>query len=332
MNLIETLKNNSKKNIKKIILPESTDERILKAAAKAARSNIADIYLLGDINEIVTKAKSCRISLSKVNLIDSKDEALISRAAELYYEKRKHKGATIEKAYRIMQEQPLYLAAAMVGLNEIDGMVAGAINPTSKVIKAGLYCIGLKKDSKLISSYFIMVSKDTSMGEKGHFFFADCGVNPNPNAEQLADIAHSTALSFENIMKKEPKIAMLSFSTHGSATHPDVGKVTSAVSIANLKYPDLCIDGELQLDAAIIPEIAARKCPDSPLKGKANILIFPDLDAGNIGYKLVERFGKAKAMGPIIQGLDKPVNDLSRGCNVDDIVRVIEITSLTTKE
>jgi len=332
IDLIKKLKEGSQELNGKIILPESEDERILKAADIAARETIAQVHLLGEPDKIREKAADLGLELKDVVVIDSGDHELIARAANHYYERRKHKGTSLEKSLRIMQEQRIYLASAMVGLGEMDGMVAGATHATSKVIKSGIYCIGLSEECKLVSSYFIMVTQDKKMGEKGCFFFADCGVNPNPNSEQLADIAMSTADSFKTIMGTEPKVAMLSFSTKGSANHPDVGKVTSALSIAKLKYPDLCIDGEMQLDAAVIPEIAVRKAPDSPIQGDANVLIFPDLDAGNIGYKLVERFGKAKAFGPIIQGLKKPINDLSRGCSVEDIVSVIEITVLTAKK
>jgi len=332
MDLIKKLKEEAQELNRKIILPESEDERILKAADIAAKETVAQVHLLGKPDEIMSKAHKLGLKLDDVILIDSSDHDLIARAANHYYERRKHKGTSLEKSLRIMQEQKVYLAATLVGMGEMDGMVAGAITATSKVIKAGIYCIGLNESCKLVSSYFIMVTQDRAMGENGCFFFADCGVNPNPNSEQLADIAMSTADSFKSIMKTDPKIAMLSFSTKGSATHPDIGKVTSALSIAKLKYPELCIDGEMQLDAAVIPEIANRKAPNSPIQGDANVLIFPDLDAGNIGYKLVERFGKAKALGPIIQGLKNPINDLSRGCSIEDIVRVIEITVLTSKK
>ncbi len=332
MNIIEKLQEGAKKTKRRIILPETWDERILRAAAVAVAENLADIYLLGDPTAIKEKAKELKISLVGAHILDSQDPQLLQKAADHYYERRKLKDATPEKSLRIMTEQPIYLAAALVGIGEVDGMVAGADTATEKVIKSGIYCIGLAEGCRLVSSYFIMVTNDKTMGEKGAFFFADCGVNPNPNAEQLADIAMSTANSFRAVMNAEPRVAMLSFSTHGSANHPDVGKVTSALSIAKLKYPELIIDGELQLDAAIIPDVAQRKAPDSVVKGTANVLIFPDLDSGNIGYKLVERFGKVKAFGPIIQGMSKPINDLSRGCNVDDVVSVIEITAVSVKK
>ncbi len=331
--ILDLIKKGATAKKRKIVLPETSDLRTLQAAEIVLTSGIVDLILIGNKEEILKNGAAQGLkNLDKAEIIDPLNYAGIDKLAEHYYERRKHKGATLEKSLRIMQEEILYTGAALVGVGLADGMVAGAINATGKVIKAAIYCVGTQPDCPLVSSFFMMVVNNKAMGERGVIFFADSAVNPSPSFEQLANIAKSTADSFSQIMKKEPRVAMLSFSTKGSAEHPDVDKVTSAVTMAKLKYPDLKVDGELQVDAALIPEIGSRKAPESEIAGRANILIFPDLNSGNIGYKLVERLGNAMAFGPILQGLNKPVNDLSRGCSVDDIVRVIEITALLVKE
>lgn len=321
------LKTNAKARYKKVVLPESSDERVLKAAQICLREKIAQITLIGCRENLDAIAKKNALDLNGADFFDPVTEN-IERLAKVYYEKRKHKGITIEEARQLIKHDPVFAGAAMVGAGLADGMVCGCITETAKVIKAGLFCIGMKKGISLVSSYFMMVLPDTSFGENGVMFYADCGVNPNPDAEQLADIAKCTADSLNQIIGAKARIGMLSFSTKGSARHPDIDKVIRATAIAKQKYPELQIDGELQLDAAVIPEVAARKAPGSCIAGKANVLIFPDLDAGNIGYKLTERLAKAYAFGPILQGLAKPVNDLSRGASSEDIVNVIAITEL----
>lgn len=329
--MVDILRSKAKANKKKIVLPEATDQRVLEAAHKILAEGSADIILVGSKDAIRTDAKKHNYNLSKAEFADPADVALMQKLADHYYERRKHKGATPEKSLRIMQEQPVYAGAALVGIGMADGMVGGCITETAKVIKSAIYCVGMAKEITLASAYFMMVSPLKHLGDDGVLFFADSGLNPNPNSEQLADIAKSTADSYKSIMGKEARVAMLSFSTKGSAEHPDVDKVRAALNTAKLKYPELKIDGELQLDAAVVPEVAKRKCPDSEVAGKANVLVFPDLDAGNIGYKLVQRFGNALAFGPILQGLAKPINDLSRGATADDIVNVAYITSLMVK-
>lgn len=329
--VLDLLKNGAKKHKRKIVLPETTDERVLQAAHTILAEEIADIILVGDTDTIKKQAAALKLNLDKAEIVDPLKSSCIQKLADHYYERRKHKDATPEKSIRIMQEQTIYTGAALVGAGLADGMVAGCITETAKVIKSAIYCVGLEKGISLVSSYFMMVVPNKKLGENGVLFFADCGVNPNPSSEQLADIAKCTADNFKLIIGKEPKLGMLSFSTKGSAAHPDVDKVTSALSLAKLKYPDLKIDGEFQVDAAVVPSVGERKAPGSEIAGKANILIFPDLDAGNIGYKLVQRFANAFAFGPILQGLAKPVNDLSRGATAEDIVNVVQITAMSVR-
>jgi len=330
MTFVKDLEQKIKKGPKKkIVLPESLDERIIKAAAEITAQDLAEIVFVGDQKKISKEADKLKADISKVEIFDPAAAEDIGTMADYYFERRKHKPQmTREKALRIVQEQPVYTGAALVGLDKADGMVAGCINATTKLIKAGIFCVGLEEGVQLVSSYFIMIQPDSSFGEEGLYFFADCGVNPSPSAEQLADIAKCTADNFKKFIGKDARIALLSFSTKGSAEHDDVSKITSALSLAKVKYPDLMIDGELQLDTAIVPAIAARKAPDSKIAGKANVLIFPDLNSGNICYKAVQYLGKAEAYGPILQGLAKPINDLSRGADVEDIINVIKITAL----
>jgi len=329
--VIDTLRSKAQAKKRRIVLPETTDQRVLEAAHKLIIEDSVAVILIGNKEQILAEAKKTNYNLEKAEFIDPLTYAGMQKLANHYYERRKHKGATLDKSLRIMQEQPVYTGAALVGVGLADGMVAGCITETAKVIKSAIYCVGMAPGITLASAYFMMVSPLKELGENGVVFFADSGLNPNPNSEQLADIAKSTADSFASIVGKEPKVAMLSFSTKGSAEHPDVDKVRSAYNIAKIKYPELKIDGELQLDAAIVPDVAKRKCPDSTVAGYANVLIFPDLDSGNIGYKLVQRFGNAAAFGPILQGLAKPINDLSRGASADDIVNVAYITALMVK-
>ncbi|MDR1453240.1 MAG: phosphate acetyltransferase [Candidatus Margulisbacteria bacterium] len=330
--ILAELKKKAQAKYKKVVLPESYDERVLQAAAIVLKEKIARVILLGQPAKIKELADKAGAEISAAEIIDPENYARSAELASLYYERRKHKGATLEEAQKLMTTDPVFAGAGLVGIGAADCLVCGCVTATARVIKSALFCIGMRKGIALVSSYFMMVAPDKSFGEDGVLFFADCAVNPNPDAAQLADIAKCTADSLRQIIGANARIALLSFSTKGSAAHPDVEKVTNALKIAKEKYPELDIDGELQLDAALLPAVGQLKAPGSAIAGQANTLIFPDLDAGNIGYKLVQRFGKAEAVGPILQGLARPVNDLSRGCSAQDIVNTVIITELQTEE
>ncbi len=302
--LVSRLRSQARENPRKIILPEMEDERMQKAAEIIEREGIAHL-----------------IKLSRDNL----DPEKVARYTEKFYEMRKHKGITLESA-RAYMENPLFYAAMEVREGNADGFVAGAVNTTADVVRAVLYCIGLAPRARVICGAFFMVIPDCPYGENGVLVFADCAVVPNPNEKQLAHIGVSTARLTKEVMGVEPRVAFLSYSSKGSAEGPEIDKVRKAVSLAKDIAPELLIDGELQVDAALIPEVAQHKVKDSPVAGRANVLIFPDLEAGNISYKLVERLAKARAIGPIIMGGAKPCSDLSRGCSVDDIVDCVAIT------
>ncbi len=322
MNIYKQIIKLSKAEPKKILFDEIDDERILKAAVKISKQKIAKVILLGSKETILKNAKQHRIKLKFNEFLQSMSisEQLRESFAEQYFELKKHKGITLEQAKQILQEDIFY-AAFLLRNNFVDGIVSGARHPTARTLKAAFSIIGIKEGIHKASSYFIIPQKGKV------FFFADCAVNINPNEEELSEIAICTARSAKSF-SIEPKVAMLSFSTKGSAEHPLVDKVRNATKIAKEREPNLIIEGELQLDAAIVPEVARLKCPDCAIQGNANVLIFPDLQAGNIGYKLVQRFAHATAIGPILQGLRKPVNDLSRGCNVDEIFYVTAITNI----
>lgn len=332
MNFIEEIKQKAQKNIKKIILPESMDKRVLKAASICHQEKIAEIILIGREDEITKLSKEDNIDLSGIEIINPDNNELSEKLINDLYELRKAKGLTIEDAKKFMLTDNMYYACMLVNEGLADGIVSGACHSTANTLRPALQIIKTSPDSKLVSSFFVMIVPDCQYGYNGTFIFSDCGLERNPDSESLAEIAASSSASFKKITGIEPITAMLSHSTKGSSSHPDVDKVTEAVKIVNEKYPNYLIDGELQLDAAIIPEVASLKAPDSKVAGRANVLIFPDLDAGNIGYKLVQRLAKAEAYGPITQGIKKPVNDLSRGCNVDDIVGVVAITSVQAEK
>lgn len=320
-NIIEKAKN----NIKKIVLAEGTEARNLKAAEIVLKEKIADIVLLGNEAEIKAAAKG--LDISGAEIIDPVNSPKSEEYAEAFYELRKHKGMTIEKAREIMKD-PMYYGCMMVKEDDADGLVSGAVHATADLLRPAFQIIKTAPGVSVVSSSFIMIVPNCDLGANGILLYSDCGVIPNPTAEELASIAIAAAGTMRTLVGVEPVVAMLSFSTKGSAQHELVDKVRKATELAQKMAPDLQIDGELQADAALIPEVAKLKAPGSKVAGHANVLIFPDLQAGNIGYKLTQRLAKAEAIGPLLQGLAKPVNDLSRGCSPEDIVAEVAITSV----
>lgn len=326
MAFIDSIKQRAKENKKTIVLPETADMRTLEAAHKIIEEDIANIILVGDKQSIKQRAQE--YDLSKAIFVDPYDCEKLNDYVALLVELRKSKGMSPEEAKELLLTNVLYFGCIMVKAGDADGMVAGAVNSSANVLRAALQILKTAPDTKLVSAFFLVVVPDCDMGANGTFIFSDAGLNQSPNARELAAIAESSAKSFKLLVGEEPVVAMLSHSTKGSAHHPDVDKVIEACKIVNEECPDLKCDGELQSDAAIVPSVAASKAPNSKVAGKANVLVFPDLDAGNIGYKLVQRLAKADAYGPVTQGIAKPVNDLSRGCSADDIVGVVAITAV----
>ena len=326
MNFIESIKERAKKNKKTIILPEYMDRRVVEAACKVRDEDIANIIIIGNGDEI--KSNNSDLNFDNIKFIDPNTSELTEDLINKLVELRKAKGMTYEEAKELMMNDYMYYACMLVKENMADGVVSGACHSSANTIRPALQIIKTAPDTKLVSAFFLMVVPNCEYGSNGTFIFADAGLEQNPDPEKLAAIAKSSADSFQLLVQDEPKVAFLSHSTKGSAKHADVDKVLAAVEIAKRDYPGMKADGELQLDAAIVPEIAASKAPNSSVAGHANVLVFPDLDAGNIGYKLVQRLAKAEAYGPICQGIARPINDLSRGCNVDDIVGVVAITAV----
>jgi phosphate acetyltransferase len=326
MSFIDDIKLRAKQNKKTIVLPETGDRRTLEAANTILSEGLANIVLLGNQDEIKKGANG--LDLSKARIVDPKNAEKLEAYTDLLFELRKNKGMTSEKAKELLISQPLYFGVTMVKAGDADGMVAGAVYSTADVLRSALQVIRTAPGTKMVSAFFLMVVPNCEYGANGTFIFADSGLVQNPSAEELAEIAASSAKSFELLVETEPIVGMLSHSTKGSASHPDVEKVIEATRIAKEAYPNIKLDGEFQLDAAIVPSVGASKAPGSDVAGKANVLVFPDLDAGNIGYKLAQRLAKAEAYGPITQGLDRPINDLSRGCVADDIVGVVAITAV----
>jgi len=312
---------------KRIVLAEGTDPRVMAAASTVKRRELARVSLLGrpaEVHDIATRLDIDIVGVEVVNWLEWPD---FEEYVETYYELRKHRGITIEKAREAMRD-PVFFAAMMVRKGRADGALAGAANPTPRVIRAALHAIRMREDAKTLSSFFIISNRGKPLGHHGVLFFADSGVVPDPTAEQLVDISAETARSFRTLIRAEPRVALLSYSTKGSAKGPMVLKVAEAAEKMAASHPEILCDGELQLDAALVPGVAEFKAPGSSIEGRANVLIFPDLNSGNIGYKVAERIGGAIAVGPVLQGLARPMNDLSRGCSVDDIVLAIAITAL----
>lgn len=327
MNFIDGIKLRAKQDIKKIVLPEASDIRTIKAAATALKEEYANIVLVGNKSKIEDMARENNLDISKAIIINPLESEKKEVYAENLYELRKEKGMTLEKARELVKDE-VYFGMMMVKLGEADGLVSGAIHSTSDTLRPALQILKTAPGTKLVSAFFLMVVPNCEYGEDGVFVFGDCGLNENPTAEQLVEIAYSSSKSFEQLVGKESKVAMLSYSTKGSAKSDLTQKVIDATNMVKEKYPEMKVDGELQLDSAIVPSVGKSKAPGSDIAGSANTLIFPDLNAGNIGYKLTQRLGKAEAYGPLCQGIAKPVNDLSRGCSAEDIAGVIAITAV----
>lgn len=327
MSLMDSMKEQAKKDVKHILLPEGSEERTVQAAEIITKEGIAKVTLLGKEEEIKATAQKFNVSLEGIDIVNPEEDADLEKYINLFYELRKEKGVDMEKANKTMRN-PLFYAAMMVREGRGDGMVSGAVCTTGDTLRPGLQIVKMQKGISVVSGAFIMEVPKKEFGANGVLLFADCAVTPNPTAEQLAAIAVSTANTAKTLCGMDPKVAMLSFSTKGSAKHELVDKVVEATKLAHELAPDLELDGELQLDAALVEKVGSLKCPGSPVAGKANVLVFPDIQAGNIGYKLVQRLAGAEAIGPICQGFKYPINDLSRGCSVDDIVSVVAITAV----
>ncbi|HJC48962.1 MAG TPA: phosphate acetyltransferase [Candidatus Lachnoclostridium pullistercoris] len=326
MGFIDVIKERAKADKKTIVLPESMDRRTFVAAEKILKEGLANLIIIGTPEEVAKNSEG--LDISGAVIVNPFTYEKTEEYVNLFVELRKAKGMTPELARETMLKDYAYYGCLMIKNGDADGMVSGACHSTANTLRPCLQIIKTKPGTKLVSAFFLMEVPNCEFGENGTFVFADCGLNQNPNPDELAAIAISSAESFRMLVGKEPKVAMLSHSSKGSAKHDDVTKVVEATRIAKETAPDLALDGELQLDAAIVPEIGASKAPGSAVAGHANVLVFPDLDAGNIGYKLVQRLAKAEAYGPMCQGIAKPVNDLSRGCSADDIVGVVAITAV----
>lgn len=326
MGFIDVIKERARADKKVIVLPESEDRRTYEAAAQIMKEGIADIIIVGTEEAVAEGGKG--LDLTGVKVVDPAKDPKAPEYIDKLVELRSKKGMTKEQATEILMNQYLYYGVMMVKMGDADGMVSGACHSTADTLRPCLQILKTKPGTKLVSAFFLMVVPDCEYGANGTFVFADSGLEQNPDPEKLAAIAASSAESFELLVQQPAKVAMLSHSTMGSAKHADVDKVVEATRIVKEQHPELMVDGEMQLDAAIVPSVGKSKAPNSPVAGEANVLVFPDLDAGNIGYKLVQRLAKAEAYGPVTQGIAKPVNDLSRGCSAEDIVGVVAITAV----
>lgn len=331
MSFIDQIKQRARSQIKTIVLPEATDVRILEAAEIVKNEGYAEVILIGEEEAVRKIAKEKGIELRDTRIIDPAKSERTGEYADTLYELRKAKGMTEEQAQKLVLD-PVYFGMMMVKLNEADGLVSGAAHSTSDTLRPALQILKTAPGTKLVSAFFVMVVPNCEYGANGTFIFADSGLNEEPNSDALSEIAISSSKSFEQLVQEQPKVAMLSYSTYGSAHSASTEKVIEATKLVKEKAPDLLVDGELQLDAAIIPEVAESKAKGSPIQGKANVLVFPDLGAGNIGYKLVQRLAKAEAYGPLCQGIAKPVNDLSRGCSAKDVAGVVAITAVQAQQ
>ena len=331
MSFIDQIKQRAKNEIKTIVLPEATDVRILEAVQIVKNEGYAKVILVGQEEKVRELAKEKGIDIGDTQIIDPEKSDKINEYANTLYELRKNKGMTEEQAKQLVLD-PVYYGMIMVKLGEADGLVSGAAHSTSDTLRPALQILRTAPGTKLVSAFFVMVVPNCEYGANGTFVFGDCGLNEEPNPEALSEIAISSSKSFEQLVGEEAKVAMLSYSTYGSAHSASTEKVIEATKLVKEKEPNLLVDGEMQLDAAIIPEVAESKAKGSPVAGKANVLVFPDLGAGNIGYKLVQRLAKAEAYGPLCQGIAKPVNDLSRGCSAKDVAGVVAITAVQAQE
>ena len=326
MGFIDVIKDRARADKKVIVLPESEDRRTYEAAAQIMKEGIADIIIVGTEEQVAEVGKD--LDFTGIKVVDPAKDPKAPEYIDKLVELRSKKGMTKEQATDILMNQYLYYGVMMVKMGDADGMVSGACHSTADTLRPCLQILKTKPGTKLVSAFFLMVVPDCEYGANGTFVFADSGLEQNPDPEKLAAIAASSAESFELLVQQPAKVAMLSHSTMGSAKHADVDKVVEATRIVKEAHPELMVDGEMQLDAAIVPSVGKSKAPNSPVAGEANVLVFPDLDAGNIGYKLVQRLAKAEAYGPVTQGIAKPVNDLSRGCSAEDIVGVVAITAV----